>query len=95
MQGLRQLMARLLYGCGLRLMGCVRLRVKDIDFEQSQVVVREGKGEKDRLTMLPVSLIHGAPGRPAQALRATEADANFHDYLTVLYRGINTMCLHR
>lgn len=44
MQGLHQLMARLLYGCGLRLMECLRLRVKDIDFEQSQIVVREGKG---------------------------------------------------
>lgn len=57
MQGLHQLMARLLYGCGLRLMECLRLRVKDIDFEQSQIVVREGKGEKDRLTMLPTSLV--------------------------------------
>jgi integron integrase len=57
MQGLHQLMARLLYGCGLRLMECLRLQVKDIDFEQSQVVVREGKGEKDRLTMLPISLM--------------------------------------
>lgn len=57
MQGLHQLMARLLYGCGLRLMECLRLRVKDIDFEQSQIVVREGKGEKDCLTMLPASLV--------------------------------------
>ena len=57
MQGLHQLMARLLYGCGLRLMESLRLRVKDIDFEQSQVVVHEGKGEKDRLTMLPISLM--------------------------------------
>jgi integron integrase len=57
MQGLHQLMARLLYGCGLRLMECLRLRVKDIDFEQSQIIVREGKGEKDRLTMLPTSLV--------------------------------------
>jgi integron integrase len=57
MHGLHQLMARLLYGCGLRLMECLRLRVKDIDFEQTQIVVREGKGEKDRLTMLPVCLI--------------------------------------
>jgi integrase len=38
-------------------MECLRLRVKDIDFEQSQVVVSEGKGEKDRLTMLPASLV--------------------------------------
>jgi len=57
MQGLHQMMAQLLYGCGLRLMECLRLRVKDIDFERSQIVVRDGKGEKDRLTMLPVSLV--------------------------------------
>jgi integron integrase len=57
MQGLHQLMARLLYACDLRLMECLHLRVKDIDFVQSQIVVREGKDEKDRLTMLPVSLI--------------------------------------
>ncbi len=56
MQGLHQLMARLVYGCGLRLMECLRLCVKDIDFKQSQVVVREGKGKKDRLTMLPASV---------------------------------------
>ncbi len=57
MQGLQQLMAQLLYGCGLRLMECLRLRVKDIDFEQSLIIVREGKGEKDRATMLPASLV--------------------------------------
>lgn len=57
MQGLHQLMAKLLYGSGLRLMECMRLRVKDIDFAQSQIIVREGKGEKDRATMLPSSLV--------------------------------------
>jgi len=57
MHGLHQLMAKLLYGCGLRLMECMRLRVKDIDFEQSQIIIREGKGEKDRATMLPSSLV--------------------------------------
>jgi integron integrase len=56
-QGLHQLMAKLLYGSGLRLMECLRLRVKDIDFEQSQIIIREGKGEKDRATMLPASLV--------------------------------------
>ncbi|MGE5258325.1 MAG: integron integrase [Hyphomicrobiales bacterium] len=49
-------MAQLLYGCGLRLMECVRLRVKDIDFEQNQIIVRDGKGMKDRATMLPEQL---------------------------------------
>jgi integron integrase len=57
MQGLHQLMAKLLYGCGLRLMECMRLRVKDIDFEQSQIIIREGKGEKDRATILPASMV--------------------------------------
>lgn len=51
--GVHQVMAQLLYGSGLRLMECVRLRVKDLDFAQRQLVVREGKGAKDRLTMLP------------------------------------------
>jgi len=47
------LMARLLYGSGLRLMECLRLRVKDIDFELCQITVRDGKGANDRVTMLP------------------------------------------
>jgi integrase len=53
MTGRHLLMARLLYGSGLRLMECLRLRVKDIDFERQQITVREGKGDKDRVTMLP------------------------------------------
>lgn len=47
------LMAGLLYGAGLRLMECVRLRVKDLDFDRGQVLVRDGKGGKDRVTVLP------------------------------------------
>jgi integron integrase len=50
------MMAKLLYGSGLRLMECVRLRVKDVDFDRSQVVVRDGKGMIDRATMLPEQL---------------------------------------
>jgi integron integrase len=50
-------MAELMYGTGLRLMECVRLRVKDVDFEALQVVVRNGKGDKDRVTTLPVTLV--------------------------------------
>ncbi len=51
-----QTMTKLLYGSGLRLMECVRLRVKDLDFAQRQIVVRDGKGMKDRVTMLPDQL---------------------------------------
>jgi integron integrase len=56
LRGEAWLMASLLYGSGLRLMECVRLRVKDLDFARLQITVREGKGEKDRVTMLPPSL---------------------------------------
>ncbi len=57
MRGTHRLMARLLYGTGMRLMECVRLRVKDVDFGYLQITVREGKGAKDRVTMLPSSLV--------------------------------------
>jgi len=53
MTGTPWLMAMLLYGAGLRLMECCRLRVKDIDFSKNQIVIRAGKGDKDRYTMLP------------------------------------------
>ena len=54
--GALRLMAQILYGCGLRLMECARLRVKDIDLERNQIIVRHGKGMKDRVTMLPQQL---------------------------------------
>lgn len=53
LSGIYWLMGMLLYGSGLRLLECLRLRVKDIDFKYNQIVVRDGKGEKDRVTMLP------------------------------------------
>ena len=54
--GTHQLMARLLYGTGMRLMEVVRLRVRDVDFHYRQITVRSGKGNKDRVTVLPASL---------------------------------------
>ena len=57
MGGTYRLMAGLLYGSGLRLMECVRLRVKDLDFGYRQVTVWDGKGEKDRRTVMPEALI--------------------------------------
>ena len=56
LHGVPKLMAGLLYGSGLRLMECVRLRVKDIDFSLGQITVRDAKGGKDRITMLPLNL---------------------------------------
>lgn len=57
MDGVPGLMASLIYGSGLRLMECAQLRVKDLDFDANQVVIRRGKGRKDRLTMLPQRLV--------------------------------------
>lgn len=57
LDGTLALMGRLVYGSGLRLMECVRLRVKDVDFRRGEIVVREAKGNKDRVTMLPQRLV--------------------------------------
>ena len=59
MKGVYALMANLLYGTGMRLMECVRLRVQDVDFERGEIMVRDGKGGKDRVTMLPGSIKSG------------------------------------
>ena len=56
-KGTQRLVARLLYGTGMRLLECLRLRVKDVDFAYRQITVRDGKGAKDRVTMLPERLI--------------------------------------
>ena len=56
LEGDKWLMGMLLYGAGLRLMECLRLRVKDIDFSTNQILIRDGKGNKDRVTMLPVAV---------------------------------------
>lgn len=55
--GDKWLMASLMYGAGLRLMECLRLRVQDVDFSRNEILVRDGKGAKDRITMLPASLM--------------------------------------
>jgi integron integrase len=56
-EGMHGLMARLMYGTGMRLMECVRLRVKDLELERREVIVRQGKGGRDRMTVLPESLV--------------------------------------
>jgi len=57
MHGPRWMMASLLYGAGLRLRECLKLRVKDVDFGYRQILVRDGKGGKDRVTMLPAAIV--------------------------------------
>jgi len=57
MEGVYLLIARLLYGTGMRLMECAQLRIKDVDFQRREITIRQGKGGKDRITMLPLSLL--------------------------------------
>jgi integron integrase len=56
LEGVEWIMASLLYGAGLRLLDCCRLRIKDVDFERAEITVRDGKGQKDRVTLLPRSV---------------------------------------
>jgi integron integrase len=56
LSGINLLMAKVIYGCGLRLQECLQLRVKDIDFERSTITIRQSKGDKDRETVLPESI---------------------------------------
>jgi integron integrase len=74
MQGRPRLLAGLLYGTGMRLMEGLRLRIKDVDFDRHEILVRDGKGGKDRRTMLPGSLAQPLREAIARALRLHAAD---------------------
>jgi len=78
-KGVRWLIASLLYGAGLRVMECLRLRVKDVDLGYRQILVRDGKGEKDRVTMMPEKLaapLAGHLGR-VKSLHARDLEAGY------------------
>ena len=97
MQGPTLLLAQLLYGTGMRLMECMRLRVKDVDFERLEILVRDGKGGKDRVTMLPRTL---APALQQHLvwrralyqddLAAGKADVHLPHALAIKYPGAST-----
>jgi integron integrase len=74
MNGVSGLMASLLYGSGLRLMECLRLRVQDVDFARHEILVRHGKGGKDRRTVLPTLCVDGLRVQLAHARRVHERD---------------------
>lgn len=67
MRGTHAFMAQLLYGTGMRLLECLRLRVKDVDFTRREITIRDGKGAKDRVTVLPISLIPALQKQLAEA----------------------------
>jgi integron integrase len=74
LEGNMRLIGQLLYGGGLRLLECLRLRIKDIDFARGQVVIRGGKGDKDRVTMLPDKLKLELQGHLAEVRRIYAAE---------------------
>lgn len=89
---LMDLIVRLLYGTGMRLMECLRLRMKDVEFTRREIVVREGKGNKDRVTMLPDSLTDRlraqmafVKGQHAQDVAAGRGEVWLPDALAVKY----------
>lgn len=84
--GTHGLMLRLVYGCGLRLMECVRLRVKDVDLERRLVTIRGAKGDKDRVLPLPASLV-AELGAHLQRVRALWEGDQAHGYPPVALPG--------
>jgi integron integrase len=74
LDGITHLMALLLYGAGLRLLECCHLRVKDVDFGANQLVIRDGKGHKDRVTMLPAATKAALAGHLERTRRHHERD---------------------
>lgn len=82
LEGTHQLLAKLLYGAGLRIKEGLRLRVKDVDFAQHQLIIRDAKGNKDRLTVLPQSLFD-----PLQA-HLVQVKQTFQDDLSLGYGAV-------
>jgi integron integrase len=74
MSGISALVAALLYGCGMRLLEGLRLRVKDVEFERRELIVRDGKGGKDRVTVLPENLMQRLRDQLAQTKMQHDAD---------------------
>jgi integron integrase len=74
MDGVHGLIARLMYGTGMRIMECLGLRVKDLDLERRQIVVRQGKGGKDRVTMVPETLVDALRSQIDEARRIHKLD---------------------
>jgi integrase len=74
MTGAPLLMGSLLHGAELRLLECARLRVKDLDFERRELLVRQGKGDKNRMTMLPATLVEPLGAHLARVRTQHDAD---------------------
>jgi integron integrase len=74
LQSVHGLIGRLLYGTGMRVMECMRLRVKDVDFERHEILIRDGKGSKDRVTILPRAVVSALREQVANARELHQRD---------------------
>jgi integron integrase len=83
LSGVHRLIGKLLYGTGMRILECLRLRVKDVDFGLSAITIRDGKGQKDRVTMLPRKLVEELRQHLAQVRKQYEGDMK--DGATAVY----------
>ena len=83
MTGVELLLAKLLYGTGMRLNEGLRVRVKDVDFDRRVLVVRQGKGGKDRMVMLPRSLKEALKAQMAQARALWAHDRQRHNLILI------------
>jgi hypothetical protein len=86
LHGIPRLMAILMYGSGLRLLECARLRVKDVDFARRQLIVRAGKGDKDRVTTLP-TIITADLSRHLDAIKRQHEHDAAHGAAGSSFRG--------
>jgi integron integrase len=87
-----RLMVELIYGSGLRLLECLRLRIKDVDFDYGRIVVRDGKGMKDRVTMLPGRLRRPLKEHLAHAKAVHERDLQLGFGSVYLADALNRKC---
>lgn len=100
LSGTWHLMASLLYGSGLRLMECAALRVKDIDFSAGQILVRRGKGQKDRVTLLPRATVEPLHAHLARVNELHQRDlqegaGDLPGALRAKYPNVITICAPR
>lgn len=89
LEGTSRLAAELLYGCGLRLLECLELRVKDVDFDRGQITVRSGKGDKDRTVMLPRAIKRDLTQHLTRVRRRFEADTEESSFRVTLPESLS------
>ncbi len=92
LSGTKRLVASLLYGTGMRLLECMELRIKDVDFERRQIAVRGGKGDRDRVVMLPASVCSRLQRHLRDVRELYEHDRNVTGAVVTVPTGLERKC---